>query len=119
MIMNTPKVSNQKYFKLETGEMMRTKIFLDVPDCNLAELYDYIEKNYGLSRLIWKIEYELYTVQKDDGSLCPIVDIVIPRWIWVKEKYRNNYTHQNHLVYMKFVKVLLDYEAMKKREQNE
>jgi len=79
---------NRKYFKLEHGEKIKTKLFLDIPNYDREELRDYIEENYNASRLIWNIQYEINQIIGNNGCWYPIVTITVPRWTWVKKKYR-------------------------------
>lgn len=111
--------ADRKFFLLEEGELIKTKLFLDVPDFNREELIEYIETNYKWSRYIWNIEYEITSTAVYGGTdvYYPVVEIVVPRWTWMKEKYREVYGRQGHNRYMGFVKILLEYEAIKRRER--
>lgn len=113
---------DRKYFLLKEGELVKTRHFLDVPGFNREELIEYIEENYNWSRSIWNIEYEVISIERygiHGDSSFPIVEIIVPRWTWLKKEYREDYAGQGHSRYMGFVKILLEYEAMKRRERRQ
>lgn len=108
--------SDRKFFLLGEGEIIKTKLFLDIPNFGIEELIEYIKIENSVPSHLWYIEYRITTAEIR-GCLYPIVEIIVPRWTWMKKKYRDTYVHQSHQVYMIFVKHILEYEAMKRRER--